>query len=229
MLLNPSSFKNNPSHYGSVELYDRIGSWHDLPIPFTKEFGWERWGLMGVLADFVLYYTQGDIIEIGIGESSLYFTRLARKYGRKVYHCDFQKSDYENLCTVPDFFDESNILYVGSSNEFFRDVKFKQDQIALAFIDGDHLHSQVRRDFENVFYYLVDNGYIFFHDMYPKDEGELDENRSGDGYLVRKELERRDDVDVITFPRSSWDAGLTVLRKIPKNAPYYQESGRKND
>jgi hypothetical protein len=225
MLLNPAIFRNNPVHKGSKELYERIGTWHDFPIPFTKEFGWERWGLLGLLIDFALHYTRGDIIEIGIGESSLYFTRLARKYNRKVYHCDRQKSDYENLCTVPDFFDESNLLHVGTSDDFFKEIKFTK--IAVGFIDGDHMHKQVEKDFNNLFNLLVDNGYIFFHDLHPPDELNTAENRSGDGYIFRKKLEKRGDLDIFTFPTSAWNAGLTIVRKIPKNAPYYQESGRK--
>jgi hypothetical protein len=225
MLLKIDSFKNNPVHKGSKELYERIGTWHDLPIPFTKEFGWNRWGLMGILADFVLHYTQGDIIEIGIGESSIYFTRLARKYKRKVYHVDRGSSDYINLFSVPDFFDKTNILYVGPSDEFFKEIKFTE--IALVFIDGDHMYDQMKKDFDNSFSLLVENGYIFFHDLHPPDEANTAETRSGDGYRFRKELERRGDIDIFTFPTSSWNAGLTIVRKIPKDAPYYQESGRK--
>jgi len=225
LLLEIKNYINNPVHPGSKELYERIGTWHNFPIPFSKEFGWERWGLMGVLADFVLYYTQGNIIEIGIGESSLYFTRLARKYGRKVFHCDIQKSDYENLSTVPDFFDEKNLMFCGSSDQFFKEISLSS--IALGFIDGDHLCEQVEKDFENLFALLVDNGYIFFHDLHPSDEFNTVETRSGDGYILRKKLEQRGDLDIFTFPTSAWDAGLTLVRKISKDAPHYKESGRK--
>lgn len=225
MLLKIDSFKDNPVHKGSQELYDRIGSWHDFPIPFNKEFGWERWSLLGILSDFVLYYTKGDIIEIGIGESSLYFTRLARKYNRKIYHCDLQKSDYINLFSVPDFFDEQNIKYVGKSDDFFKEIEFTK--IALAFIDGDHMHEQVERDFNNLFNLLVPNGYIFFHDLHPADEFNTIETRSGDGYIFRKKLEQRGEIDIFTFPTSAWNAGFTIVRKIPDDAPYFQQSGRK--
>ena len=226
MLLNIENYKNNPVHAGSQELYERIGTWHNLPIPFTKEFGWERWGLLGILADFVLLYTRGDIVEIGIGESSIYFNRLARKYDRKVFHCDIQKSDYENLFTVPDFFNSSNLMFFGSSDEFFSEINLPP--IALGFIDGDHLHEQVEKDFNNLFPLIADNGYIFFHDLHPMDEANIVETRSGNGYIFRKKLEQRGDLDVITFPTSAWNAGLTVTRKISTNAPYYQESGRKS-
>jgi len=225
MFLNIDNYKDNSVHPGSKELYERIGDWHKFPIPFSKEFGWNRWGLMGVLADFVLHYTQGEIIEVGIGESSLYFTRLARKYKRKVFHVDVQRTDYENLFTVPDFFDNSNTMYVGTSDQFFSDIKFPP--IALGFIDGDHMYEQVEKDFNNLFNLLVDNGYIFFHDLHPPDEANTVETRSGDGYIFRKELELRSDLDIITFPTSAWNAGLTIVRKIPRDAPSYQENGRK--
>lgn len=224
-LLEMKDYKRNPEHPGSRELFDRSGTWENCSVPFSAEFGWERWGLLGVLADYVLHYTHGCIVEIGIGESSLYFTRLARKYNRKVYHCDIQRSDYENLFTLPDFFDEENIKYLGSSDDFFVEVKIPP--IALGFIDGDHLYPQVKKDFENLFSRVVNNGYIFFHDLHPRDEFNTIETRSGDGYILRKELEKRGDIDIITFPRSAWDAGLTAVRKLSNNLPYFQESGRK--
>lgn len=224
MLLEMKNYRKNPPHSGSVELYNRVGSWHDLPIPFTKEFGWERWGLL-LLVDFVLHYVQGQIVEIGIGESSIYFTRLARKYNRRVFHCDIQRSDYENLFTVPDFFDESNIKFVGHSDDFFKEINLPP--IAVGFIDGGHTYNQVKKDFNNLFEYIVPNGFIFIHDMLPRTEDQLDENVCGDGYKFRQELERRGDLDIITFPFSAWNVGLTVVRKIPKDVPYFQESGRK--
>lgn len=225
MFLKPSQYVNNPKHFGSLELKREIEFYENSPIPFSKKYGWDRWGVLGVLSDYVLQWLNGNIIEIGIGESSYYFTYLAKKYNRKVFHCDIQKSDYENLCTVDGFFDDSNVLFHGASDDFFRIIEFPR--ISLVFIDGDHMYNQVKKDFKNALSLIEDNGFIFFHDMYPENEMETSENRSGTGYILRKELERRSDVDVFTFPFGSWNAGLTMVRKIPDDINKYRESGRK--
>jgi len=210
---------------GSPELVRRVANWENCSIPFSKEFGWERWSLL-LLGDCVLNYIQGDIVEIGVCESSIFFTKMARKYGRKVYHCDFQQSVVADCLAVDGYFDEEkNSIYVGTSDDFFKETKFTP--IALGFIDGGHLYDQVKKDFESLFELIVSNGFIFIHDLLPPSEEYLVETRCGDGYLLRKELEKRGDIDILTFPFTAWNAGFTVIRKLPKNQPYYLESGRK--
>lgn len=211
-------------HPGSLELYEKVADWHDCPIPFSKTFGWERWGLFGVLADCILLYTQGDIVEIGVCETSIFLTKLAKKYRRHVYHCDLQRSVIENCLTVEGYFDENNTIYTGSSDDFFKEINFTP--IAFGFIDGDHMYDHVSRDFDNLFSLLVDNGFILIHDTLPPNEEYLGESRCGTGYLVRQDLEKRSDIDILTFPFSAWNVGLTVVRKLPGNLPYYQENGR---
>lgn len=223
MLLKVQDYTNGEVHPGSKELLEHVTNFVNPPLLFNQD-GWNKWGVMGLLADFVLTYAQGDMVEIGIGESSYYFTHLAKKFNRNVYHCDIQRSDYENLCTVDGFFSDDNLLYHGSSTDFFKEIELPS--IALGFIDGDHLHEQVEEDFNNLLPYMVDNGFIFFHDLFPADEGETAENRSGDGYIFRKKLERRNDIDVFTFPFTAWNAGLTMVRKIPVNEIIYRRSGR---
>ena len=66
-------------HEGLKNLYAQVveGKWL-----------WDRWGLLSVLCDYVLYYTQGQILEIGCGESSIHLSKLAEKYNRRCYHCE---------------------------------------------------------------------------------------------------------------------------------------------
>lgn len=223
MILYPKDYANRPKHPGSVELKESLQFIQECPIPFCVNNGWNKWGMLGVISDYVLTWVKGDIIEIGIGESSYLFTHLARKFKRKVYHVDIQKSDYENLCTVGDFFDDSNVLFVGTSNEFFASMVIPD--IALVFIDGDHMYEQVLKDFVNSFEVLVPGGFVFFHDLFPKNEEETAFNRSGNGYLFRKELETWP-FDVFTFPYGSWDAGLTMVRKSIESESKYRKNGR---
>jgi len=210
-------------HPGSRELMDYVkrSEWDKYTIPFSPERKWERWGLFGILADFVLTYIKGDIIEVGVCETSIYLSFLAKKYNRKVYHCDIQRSVIENCKTVEGYFNDNAIIVCDSSDNFFKDTQFTP--IALTFIDGEHDFLQVRRDFENAFDLTVPGGYLFIHDTMPLNEEYLGPSRCGDVYRLRKFLEgRRDLWDIFTFPHSAWNVGLTMVRKKILDQPSYR-------
>jgi len=199
-------------HPGSRELYDRVAVWDPSKLLFSKEFGWERWGLLGILSDYVLSYTHGNIIEIGVCETSIYFTQLSQKYNRKVYHCDVQQSVIVNCKTVPGYFGPNSEVYCLGSDEFFKTVQF-DGQMALIFIDGDHLYEQVKKDFDNALKLLAPNGYIFLHDTAPPDEEWIGETRCGTVYKLRREIEANPEFDIFTFRNSAWDVGLSMVRR----------------
>lgn len=208
-------------HPGSREMYDYIADWDNSSVVISKKLVWSRFGLLGIMGDYVLSHVRvGDILEIGVGESSILLTKLAKKFNRKVYHCDISPGEVENCLSVPGIFDENGLVKVCPSDELFRDVNI--DLIALGFIDGDHRYEYVKRDFNNLFSLLVPNGFIFIHDMYPPSEEYLSEHRCGDGYRLRQELEERDDLDIFTFPFGAMGVGLTMIRKLPEKLPYYR-------
>ena len=228
-------------HPGSKDLMEAVAQWcPNCDFPFSRSMGWERWGILGVLSDFVLHYTQGDIAEVGVCESSIFLTKMAKKYSRRAYHCDIQRSVIENCLTVPDYFapdsyyavsDQydknipirpgSALIYCGSSDEFFKNVVFTD--IALGFIDGEHTYEQVKKDYENMLEHIVTGGYIFFHDTYPPSEAYLETNACGTVYKLRQDLEKDERVDCFTFTRSAWDVGLTMCRKKINNLPHFQK------
>jgi len=227
-------------HKESRETLDFIGDWEGGSIPFSKKDGWGRFGFLAVLGDMILYsLLEGNILEIGVGESSIYLTQLARKHHRKSYHCDISEGKIVNPLTVkgylnedhiliyekqpiPDYSKAQSVLYVGSSDNFFKDIK--TPNISLAFIDGDHIYEQVKKDFDNLLPRMLDDGYIFLHDTYPPDDFHLQEARCGTVYKLRQELEKREDIDVFTFTKLIMvGVGLTMIRKKPKNLPFYKE------
>lgn len=204
-------------HPGSRELYDRVATWDPSRLLFSKEFGWERWGLLGILSDYILHYTQGNIIEIGVCETSIYFSKLSERYNRKVYHCDIQHSVIENCKTVPGYFGKNSQVFCMDSDTFFNTVKF-EGPMALIFIDGDHMYEQVKKDFENAVKLLAPNGYIFMHDTSPPNEDWIGPSRCGTVYKLRREIEANSEFELFTFTRSAWDVGLSMIRK--KKYPY---------
>ena len=211
-------------HKGCRGTMDYIAQWEPCSIPISKNLIWGRFGILGIMGDFVLRHTPGAIAEIGVGESSVFLTRLARIWGRTVYHCDISKGEIKNCFTVPGFFDKEETVFVGTSDDFFKEMVIPP--IALGFIDGNHNYDFVKRDFDNMFSLLVDHGFLFMHDMYPPTEEYLPEYRCGDGYKLRQELEQRSDLDIFTFPHAAMGVGFTMVRKLPKDLPYYRECGR---
>jgi hypothetical protein len=182
----------------------------------SGQFNWERWGLLSVLSDYVLYYTQGDILEIGCGESSIHLSKLAEKYNRKCYHVEYSKSGVENMKNTKGYFGKNSQVFNMKSDEFFsalRNADIGYPKLALVFIDGDHEYEAVYNDFWNVFPYVNSDGYIFLHDTNPPDESWTVPEKCGGVYKLREELEEFDYLDVFTFVKSAFDVGLTMIRK----------------
>ena len=182
----------------------------------SGQFKWERWGLLSVLSDYVLYYTKGDILEIGAGESSIHLSKLAEKHNRKCYHVEYSKSGVENMKNTKGYFGKNSQVFNMKSDDFFSSLKnadIGYPKLALVFIDGDHEYEAVYNDFWNVFPYVNDDGYIFLHDTNPPDESWTVPEKCGGVYKLRAELEDFDYLDVFTFTRSAFDVGLTMVRR----------------
>ena len=175
-------------------------------------FGWDRWGLLGVLSDCVLNFVDGNILEIGCGESSVYFSRLAEKYNRRCFHVEYSKSGVENMKNTTGYFGKNSIVYNCKSDKFFQDASTNM-KFALAFIDGDHLYQPVQRDFWNASTHLVPGGFIFLHDTYPPDKSWTVEHKCGTVFKLRQDLENLEEWEVFTFPFTAFNVGLTMVRK----------------
>jgi hypothetical protein len=226
-----------PPHKGSQETFEYIADWITPDFFLSKKDGWDRFGILAVLGDMILRCTPGDVAEIGTGESSIYLCHVARKYGRRSFHCDIAPDKIINPLTVEGYFtpgavyltpESTHILYTrcvlfaGASDFFFRDVKFTP--LALGFIDGDHIYEQAKKDFDNMMRHIVPNGYVFLHDTYPPDDDHLSENRCGTVYRLRQEIDRDPRYDSITFPRGcAMGVGITLVRKKAEDGIFYHE------
>jgi hypothetical protein len=196
-------------------------------ITKNKEANWQGMAMVGMLADFTLHFASGVIIEIGMGESSVYLNMVGAKYDRQAFHCDIQGHGFEEALNVPGYFREDKskcVIYIGSSDSFFQSVDIPP--VAFAFIDGDHRYDQVKKDFFSINNLLQDNGMILMHDTYPPDDDYLPENLCGSSYKFRQELEKDNRFDVFTFPLSAAKGvGLTMCRRRGLNLPFYQQGG----
>lgn len=208
-------------HPGSVDTLQTLSSGRDAL---------ERYRILHDFGQYILNGVSGDILEIGVGESSYYLSRLAEKFNRRIFHCDISPSKLVNPMSVPgylsakediEYFEERDplpslnkrvICYAGSSDSFFE--RLNMPVIAFAFIDGDHCYEQAKKDFWNTWALLKDEGVIALHDTYPPSEEWTDENRCGDVYKLRQELEKHPDMEVLTLGRGCViGVGVTFAKK----------------
>ncbi len=185
--------------------------------------GWKGIEIVGMLADFVLYFFPGDILEIGVGTSSTFLTPLSEKYNRRIYHCD---SNGEKILDLKQkgFFSERAELFICTSDEMFN--KQKLSPLAFTFIDGYHGYEEAKRDFWNAEKLTIPNGFILLHDTYPPAENWVGINGGGscgDVYKLRQELEQNKKFDCFTFVGEGNYIASTLIRKKPLNRHYYQE------
>lgn len=172
---------------------------------------WDRWGLLSVLSDYVLYYTKGDILEIGCGESSIYLSKLAEKYNRKCYHIEYSKSGVENMKNTKGYFGKNSQVFNMKSEEFFNTARMTS--LALAFIDGDHNYEEVRKDFFKTSIFIPKSSYIFLHDSLPPDYTWTVPEKCGTVFKLRKEIEKNEGFECFTFDKSAFNVGLTMVRR----------------
>ncbi len=190
-------------HPGLTNLYKTVVS---------GDYGWDRWGLMSVLSDCILNHVDGNILEIGCGESSIYLSKLAEKYHRQCFHVEYSLGGVENMKKTEGYFGRNSMVFNCKSDKFFEDASTNM-RFALAFIDGDHLYQPVQRDFYSTAVHLAPGGFIFLHDTYPPDKTWTTENKCGTVFKLRQDLERSDDWEVFTFPFTAFNVGLTMVRK----------------
>lgn len=218
-------------HPGSKDTFEVLDSGRD---------GLERYRIMEDFGQYVLNGVQGDILEIGVGESSHFLSKIAKRFKRRLYHCDISPSKIVNPMTVPGYLSDSEeityfeerdpdpvslkrvVCFAGSSDALFKRVPITP--IAFAFIDGDHNFLQAEKDFWNVWPYVVDHGVVALHDTYPPDETWTDENRCGDVFKLRQQLQvKYNEMDVFTLTRgAAIGVGLTFCRKKPKELKYFE-------
>ena len=110
-----------------------------------------------------------------------------------------------------------------TSDNFFKDNKKIFDVI---FIDGLHIYEQCRKDIINSLKVLNKNGFIFLHDLTPRNWAEENVPRlkntlwTGNIWKVALELSKTKGVDFFVI---NADMGIGVLKKKEENIIYYDD------
>lgn len=171
------------------------------------------WIIINRLADIVLNYVPGCIVEIGLGRSTKILNKHAKNYSRIHYACD------TNL-RVCDFVRKecSNnlIIWHGKSYDFINNF---ENIPALVFLDGRHDYKTLFMETKFFIDKLAVGGILFIHDTFLADkllERYQLKGKLTTAYRVRQIVEKMNSVYCITFPYTANNCGLTmVIKKEP--------------
>jgi len=147
-------------------------------------------------------YRPANYVELGLYEGETF--RLVHPHAKKLIGVDMKLNSHTNElkklehveiheCKTDDFF--ANFIGV----------------IDMAFIDADHRFSSVKRDFDNILSRLNPGGVILLHDTDPENDTLINPMNCGDSFKIVSLLEKRDDINVLTFPLT--EAGLTLVTR----------------
>jgi len=164
------------------------------------------WIILDRIADVILQFRKGPIVEIGIGRSTRILSAIAQRHGVKLYSCDVK--NFSQL--FPD-----HVVYMGKSFDFMAQFS---DTPAVVFLDGNHNYNVVKQEVEFFLPLLMDGGVIFMHDTLPPTPKHVSRDKCSDSYKLRKEMEANPEIDCFTWPYSANNCGLTMLMKNPKCA-----------
>lgn len=216
-LLVPDDYFNNHDNL----IYRFKDELHEHVVRLPKG----SWDIMEALVSKILKYVPGDIVEIGMGESTQIFSDHAYQAGVKLYSCDIKMGGMFNV--FKDKLFEDHICYIGKSEDF---IKVYTGNPSIVFLDGEHTSETSSREVDFFLPLLKEGGVMFMHDTFPPYEHQLvkdkDGFKPGDVYLTRQKLEDNPDVDVLTWPYSAHFMGLTMVMKHKQDRPYWLKKGR---
>ncbi len=183
------------------------------------------WNIMDALVPNILKHVLGDIVEIGMGESSTVLAIHAEDFNVKLHSCDLKMGGMFNVFEKELF--EDHICFIGKSEEF---IKEYDGNPSIVFLDGEHNYDVVKMELDFFLPRLKNGGVIFMHDTMPPVESNTFKDKygwnPGDVYMARRELERNPEVDVFTWPYSALNQGLTMVMKHRERTDYWKLNGR---
>ena len=173
-----------------------------------------EWEVLEVIAPLALNWVTGCIVEIGAGITTGILHKLAVEFDREFYSCDIKKYPY-GLRKKPKL-SKYYKPYTGSSDDFAKQFNKK---ISFAFIDGCHLYDFVRRDFFFVYGLLNPGGIVCMHDMLPASQKHAGPGQCQDAYKLRLELEKREDIEIVSWPYPNYHGVSMVIKKLRRWLP----------
>ena len=128
------------------------------------------------------------------------------KYCEKVIGVDLKY--HENIKKIPNI-----TFYNMNTREFGKVLKNMNIVVELVFIDACHQSQVVLEDFDDIYPYVIRNGFIFLHDTFPTEVKFTSDEYCSDSWRVPQILKEKykDEIEGITLPFSP---GLSMIRKL---------------
>jgi hypothetical protein len=168
----------------------------------------KSWEVLEVIGHLCLNWVPGVVLEIGSGTTTPSLHDLAVEFDREFHSCDL----YKNPIGLKKRYKLTNRYkpFKGTSDDFAKQFNKK---IAFAFIDGCHLYDYIRRDFFFVYGLLNPGGIVCMHDTLPPSEKHAGPGQCQDAYKLRLELEKREDIEIISWPYPNYYGISMVIKK----------------
>lgn len=183
------------------------------------------WDIMDAIVPMVLRYSPGDIVEIGMGESTEILANHAHQNNVNLYSCDIEMGGMFKVFDKPLF--DNHYCFTDGSEDFMKQFG---GSASIVFIDGEHKYETTKKEVEFFLPKIRPGGVMFLHDTMPVFKGSIEPDSKGynpgDIYKVRQELERDHRYDVFTWPYSALNMGLTMVMVHGDDRPYWRENGR---
>jgi len=183
------------------------------------------WDIMEPMIPAILKYCPGDIVEIGMGESTTLFAHYAQETGVSLYSCDLKMGGMFDVFDKEIF--PQHYCYIGKSEDFMKEYVGSP---SIVFIDGEHLYETAKKETDFFLPIMRVGGVMFLHDTMPMFEKNIERDSKGynpgDVYKLRQELECDPRYDVFTWPYSANNMGLTMVMVHGEGRPYWKQNGR---
>lgn len=175
------------------------------------------WIIMDRLAEPILTNVKGCVVEIGLGPSSIVLHRNAWNFGANYHGCDRK----HRQC---DWAIEQGIHKIHKMKSQNM-LPLITEPIAMAFVDGTHRAEYVLIEVEAILKKLAIGGVMFMHDTSPpaKWADPTGKKRCGNVYIVREDLEEREELYTFTWPYTATGCGLTMVMKKGPKRDYLQQ------
>lgn len=181
----------------------------------------KQWEVLEIIGPLCLNWVAGCIVEIGSGTTTPILHKMAVEFEREFHSCDLKKANLKKKYNLSDRY----INFKGTSDDFAKQFNKK---IAFAFIDGCHLYEFVKRDFNFVYPLLNPGGIVCMHDMLPASKKHAGPGQCQDAYKLRLELEKREDIEIVSWPYPNYHGISMVIKPkrlwIPPEGENYELS-----
>lgn len=163
----------------------------------------ETYDHFSLLSHMATWLKPERYLELGLGDGRC-FCNIA-SYAKEAVAVDIRPLNFQ----LP-----ANATYNHMTTDaYFDTIRGSDIQFDMVFIDADHSFEQSYQDFLNVKDYVIPDGFVFFHDVYPYDQSMVAPDVSGTCYKTPIEIRKNFPLEweIVTLP---FNPGVAIAKKI---------------